>query len=62
MSLRIRIADAELDIRRLIAFILRRKGVVVVKATEGNQALPLIQDERAGLAVLDVMLPGMTGR
>lgn len=61
MAARIVTADDEADIRRLIAFTLRRRGYVVIEASTGDEALALIQKERPDLAVLDVLMPGMTG-
>lgn len=58
---RIVIAEDEKDIRRLIRFTLQRRGYDVLEATDGEEALALIQMERPPLAILDVMMPGMTG-
>ncbi|MDQ3695389.1 MAG: response regulator [Chloroflexota bacterium] len=61
MSGTILIADDEPNIRQLIAFTLRRRGYTVVEADDGVVALALIRRERPDLAVLDVMMPGLTG-
>lgn len=61
MTTRIVAADDEADIRRLVAFTLRRRGHVVVEASTGDEALALIRQEQPDLAVLDVLMPGMTG-
>lgn len=61
MIQRIVVADDEADIRRLVAFTLRRRGYVVIEASAGDEALTLIQQEQPDLAVLDVLMPGMTG-
>jgi DNA-binding response OmpR family regulator len=58
---RIVVADDEADIRRLIAFTLRRRGYVVIEAAAGDEALALIRQEQPDLAVLDVLMPGKTG-
>jgi DNA-binding response OmpR family regulator len=58
---RIVVADDEADIRRLIAFTLRRRGFEVVEAESGDAALALIAAEPPALVVLDVMMPGLTG-
>lgn len=55
------VADDESDIRRLVAISLRRRGHEVIEAARGDQALSLIRESRPDLAVLDVMMPGMTG-
>jgi two-component system response regulator MtrA len=58
---RILVADDEADIRNLVAFTLRRRGHEVSEARDGSEALRLIQREGADLAVLDVMMPGLSG-
>ena len=58
---RIVVADDEADIRRLISFTLRRRGYVVIETGAGDEALALIREEQPDLAVLDVLMPGMTG-
>lgn len=58
---RIVVADDDADIRRLVTFVLRRRGYTVVEAADGDEALAAIRRERPDLAVLDVMMPGLTG-
>lgn len=55
------VADDEPDIRRLIVFTLRRRGYTVIEANAGDMALELIRQEQPDLAVLDVMMPGLSG-
>jgi DNA-binding response OmpR family regulator len=54
-------ADDDEDILALVALRLERAGFRVVRATNGEQALELARAERPALAVLDVMMPRMTG-
>ena len=61
MSARIVVADDEADIRRLIVFTLKRRGYEILEANAGDEALELIRRELPDLAVLDVMMPGLTG-
>jgi DNA-binding response OmpR family regulator len=61
MGARIVVADDEADIRRLIAFTLRRRGYDVLEATAGDTALELVRQERPDLVLLDVMMPGLSG-
>src|SRR5688500_4552214 len=61
MSAKIVVADDEPDIRRLIAFTLKRQGHTVLEASDGDSALALIREARPDLVVLDVMMPGMSG-
>ena len=58
---RLVVADDEPDIRRLVSFTLRRRGYTVLEAADGDAAYGLIARERPDLAILDVMMPGMTG-
>jgi DNA-binding response OmpR family regulator len=58
---RLVIADDEADIRKLVSFTLRRRGHTVLEATTGTEAYELIAAERPDLAILDVMMPGMSG-
>ena len=58
---RIVVADDEGDIRRLIAFTLRRRGHEVFEAADGTSALETVRGLHPDLAVLDVMMPGMDG-
>lgn len=61
MSRTILIADDEPNIRHLVAFTLRRRGYTVLEAADGALALELIRRQRPDLAVLDVMMPSLTG-
>jgi CheY-like chemotaxis protein len=58
---RIVVADDEDDIRRLVSFMLKRRGHQIFEAANGEDALALIVEHRPDLVVLDVMMPGMTG-
>ncbi|HEY6540061.1 MAG TPA: response regulator [Ktedonobacteraceae bacterium] len=53
------IADDEVDIRRLIVFLLRSYDLY--EAQNGRLALELIREVRPDLVLLDVMMPEMTG-
>jgi DNA-binding response OmpR family regulator len=61
VSARIVVADDEADIRRLIVFTLKKRGYQVLEAAAGDTALDLIRRELPDLAVLDVMMPGLSG-
>jgi len=54
-------ADDDEDILALVSLRLGRAGYEVVQATDGDQALRLARERRPSLAVLDVMMPGLTG-
>jgi two-component system phosphate regulon response regulator PhoB len=58
---RILIADDELDVLTLLETRLTAAGFEVLKAMDGAAALRRSRDEGPALAVLDVMMPGMSG-
>ncbi len=61
---KILIADDEPGIRMLIEQTfesLQDKGVVLLHANNGKQALEIIKIEKPDLVLLDVMMPGMSG-
>jgi DNA-binding response OmpR family regulator len=55
------IADDDEDILRLIAVRLGREGYRIVTAANGEQALRIAREQLPDLAVLDVMMPFLTG-
>ena len=55
------VADDDEDIRALIEFRLERADYDVLTAGDGEQALALALEHRPQLAVLDVMMPKLTG-
>ncbi len=55
------VADDDEDIRALIEFRLERADYEVVTATDGVEALEVALARRPALAVLDVMMPKLTG-
>jgi DNA-binding response OmpR family regulator len=55
------VADDDDDIRDLVAFRLDRAGYEVLRAGDGQQALDLAKQHVPDLAVLDVMMPKLTG-
>src|SRR5262245_15133308 len=55
------VADDDEDIRELVAFRLGAAGYKVVTACDGEEALQLALDQQPDLAVLDVMMPRLTG-
>jgi CheY-like chemotaxis protein len=54
-------ADDDPDILNLLALRLERAGLRVVQAVDGEQALALARELHPSLAVLDVMMPRLTG-
>jgi DNA-binding response OmpR family regulator len=55
------VADDDDDILELVAFRLERAGYEVITARDGTQALSAARERQPDLAVLDVMMPGLTG-
>src|SRR5438132_9251898 len=60
--MRILIVDDEEVLRDVLEAVLQREGFDVVMASTGEQALAILDDDDAiDLAILDVMLPGISG-
>ena len=55
------VADDDPPIRRLLVFTLQRRGYQVLEAGDGETALALIRQSLPALAVLDMMMPGLSG-
>lgn len=56
------VVDDDRDLRGLVDFRLRKAGHHVLSAGAGAESLALVQDRGApDLAILDVMMPGMSG-
>ena len=55
------VADDDPDILALVSFRLARAGYEVVEASDGEQALQAAVERRPDLAILDVMMPKLTG-
>ena len=58
---RILLVDDEEEILRLLTRRLTRRGYNVSTATDGNRALALLHEGAFDVAVLDFMMPGMSG-
>ncbi|PVZ14577.1 response regulator transcription factor [Actinomycetospora cinnamomea] len=55
------VADDDPDVRDVVVFKLQQSGHEVLVAEDGGAALDLARSSRPDLAVLDVMMPRMTG-
>src|SRR5690606_41738994 len=58
---KILIVEDEAPIREMIAFHLARAGCETLEAADCRSARPLLADERPALALVDWMLPDMSG-
>ena len=61
MEERILIVDDEKEIADLVALYLENEGFWVVKCYTGGEALQCIREEKFDLAILDIMLPEISG-
>lgn len=55
------LAEDDRFLRRACETALSRRGMTVVAAEDGEQALALIRSERPDLVLLDLLMPKMTG-
>jgi len=58
---RILVADDDVDIRELVEFKLSMLGHDIVAVGDGTAALGACRNARPDLAILDIMMPGMSG-
>ena len=61
MAERILLVEDEESIRELVRFNLEKEGFEVLETDDGEKAFELLKKEGADLAILDWMIPGMTG-
>ncbi|KQU63511.1 response regulator transcription factor [Rossellomorea marisflavi] len=59
--MKILVVDDDLHIQRLVSIHLTKEGYHVLKASDADEALHLLEEERVDLAIVDVMMPGMNG-
>lgn len=59
--MRILVVDDDQDILQLVSIHLKRQGYKVEQAASGHEALALLEHKEVDLAIVDVMMPGMTG-
>src|SRR4051794_21726386 len=58
---RVLIVDDHEDIRRMFARAVRACGHEALTAPDGEEAVATATEQRPGLIVLDLMMPGITG-
>jgi DNA-binding response OmpR family regulator len=60
-TVKVLVAEDDLDIRDLVVFRLERSGWEVIEAADGQQAIDLARERRPDVAVLDWMMPVKSG-
>ncbi|MFE0504357.1 response regulator transcription factor [Peribacillus butanolivorans] len=55
------VVDDDPHIRELIHLLLSKEGLSIVEATDGEEALSIIETEKIDLIILDIMMPNMDG-
>lgn len=58
---KILIVDDDAHIRELINLLLRKEGFDLYEASDGMQALKVMEKVKIDLAVIDIMMPNMDG-
>lgn len=61
MASKILVVDDEKEIRNLIEIYLKNEGYNVIKASNGEEALEVLEKEEIQLMILDIMMPKMDG-
>lgn len=61
LAKKILVVEDEKNILELVRFHLEAEGYSVVSAVSGNKGFELVRQERPDLAILDWMLPGLSG-
>ena len=59
--MKILVADDDPDLLDLVAYALSQTGYLVVKASDGTEALSSFEAEAPDMVILDINMPGMTG-
>ena len=59
--MKILVVDDDPELIKLLQISLQNEGWEVVTAMTGEEAIQLVKQERPELAILDIMLPGISG-
>lgn len=59
--MKILVVDDDVHIQKLVTIHLNHEGYQVLRANNAQEALALLEEQTADLAVVDVMMPGMNG-
>ncbi|MBS3133141.1 response regulator [Candidatus Woesearchaeota archaeon] len=58
---KILVVDDELNVRKLVSFILTSNGYSAIEASDAEEGIEKAKQEKPDLIVLDVMMPNMDG-
>jgi len=58
---RVLVVDDDHDVRTILGTVLRRKGLEVTVAVDGQQALALLNERRFSVLILDLLMPEADG-
>jgi len=58
---KVAVVEDDIQLSQLLGIALQHAGFAVVSASDGKRGLDLILRERPNIAILDVMMPGMSG-
>jgi CheY-like chemotaxis protein len=61
MSHKVLVVDDEADVRTFITAVLRKRGYATVTASDGREALTVVERERPDLIILDLAMPKQSG-
>lgn len=59
---KVMIVDDEESLRELVTAIMEQEGYEVITAADGDECLKKLKNVRPDLILLDMMMPGMSGR
>ena len=62
MAQKIMVVDDEPNIIELVTAVLETEGYEVISASSGQECLDMLKGVRPDLILLDMMMPGMSGR
>lgn len=60
-SIRVLLVDDEEEYASVLSERLARRGMEIVTATRGDEALAVVKNENVDVALVDLMMPGMSG-
>lgn len=61
MTLKVLVLEDEIGIRSFVSLNLKREGYEVIEASSGEEAIEKVKSNDIDIALLDVMLPGISG-